>query len=72
MGILVPVIIIALGLASQILVEAAADLSTQVLLETETGVGFTVPRIVSDSIVDLRPETSLNTLAEPGVLQPGS
>jgi hypothetical protein len=65
MGYLVPVVIIALGLVSQYLIEVSAELSTATLLDAEPGVDMTAPSIVADRIVDMRPETSLNAGAEP-------
>ena len=67
MAYLVPIVVIALGLVTQYLVEVSAELSTAALMETEAGVDFTAPRIVADRIVDMRPETSLNAGAEPNL-----
>lgn len=64
MGYLVPVVIIALGLVSQYLIEVSAELSTASILESETGVDVIAPSIVADRVVDMRPETSLNPGAE--------
>jgi hypothetical protein len=73
MGYLVPVVIIALGLVSQYLIEVSAELSTATILDAETGVDVTAPSIVADRVVDMRPETSLNPGAEtdlPDLRQP--
>ena len=65
MAYLVPVVIIALGLVSQFLVELSSEVTNSIITEPEVGVDFTSPRIVADRIVDMRPETSLNPGAEP-------
>jgi len=73
MAYLVPVVIIALGLVSQFLVELSSEVTNSIITEPEVGVDVTGPRIVADRIVDMRPETSLNPGAEtdlPDLRQP--
>ena len=65
MAYLVPVVIIALGLVSQFLVELSSEVTNSIITEPEVGVDVASPRIVADRIVDMRPETSLNPGAEP-------
>lgn len=73
MGYLVPVVVIALGLVSQYLIEISAELSTDSLLDADPGIEITAPGIVADRVVDMRPEASLNPRAErdlPDLRQP--
>ncbi|QFR32697.1 hypothetical protein [Ancylobacter sp. TS-1] len=61
---LVPVAVIVLGLAADLLVEISAELSSEVLMEADAGVTSHGARIIGGNIVDMRPETSL-----PGTLK---
>lgn len=56
---LVPVAVIVLGLAADLLVEISAELSSEMLLEADAGVGPQGARIVGGNIIDMRPEASL-------------
>lgn len=56
---LVPVAVIVLGLAADLLVEISAELSSEMLLEADAGVSAQGARIVGGNIIDMRPEASL-------------
>ena len=61
MGYLVPFIIIVFGMAAEYVIEISADVSTEVILDGETGIEPVSTPIVADRIVDMRPETSIAT-----------
>jgi len=56
---LVPVAIIAFGLAADLLVEISAELSSEMLLEADAGVSSHGARLVGGKVIDMRPEASL-------------
>ncbi|HEY9213123.1 MAG TPA: hypothetical protein VIQ29_09730 [Ancylobacter sp.] len=55
----VPVVIIALGLAADLLVEISAELSSEMLLEADAGVSSNGARLIGGRVIDMRPEASL-------------
>jgi len=55
----VPVVIIALGLAADLLVEISAELSSEILMEADAGVSAHGARLVGGRVIDMRPEASL-------------
>lgn len=61
MGYFVTVVVIALGLAADLIIEISAEVSTDVLIEAEAGVEGYGTVVVSDRIIDTRPETALAT-----------
>lgn len=65
MGYLVTVAVIAFGFAANLLVEVSAELSTDVLIDTDAGIASYGTSVVPDRIIDMRPETALAAVAEP-------
>ncbi|ADH89499.1 hypothetical protein Snov_2203 [Ancylobacter novellus DSM 506] len=57
---IVPIAVVLLGFAADVLVEISAELSSDVLVEADAGVSSHGSRIVGGNIVDMRPETSLS------------
>jgi hypothetical protein len=65
MGYVVTIVIVVLGFASQVLIETSAELSTEVLLETDAGVDLIAPRITTGEMIDVSPASSVDAPAEP-------
>lgn len=61
MGYFVTVVVIALGFAADLLIEISAEVSTEVLIDADAGVEGYGTVVVSDRIIDTRPETALAT-----------
>ena len=55
----VPVVIVVLGLAADLLVEISAELSSEILMEADAGVATNGARLVGGRVIDMRPEASL-------------
>jgi len=55
----VPVVIIVLGLAADLLVEISAELSSEMLIEADAGVSPHGARLIGGRVIDMRPEASL-------------
>lgn len=55
----VPVVIVVLGLAADLLVEISAELSSEILMEADAGVSANGARLVGGRVIDMRPEASL-------------
>ena len=64
MAYLLPVIVIIFGLAADAIVEVAAEISSDSLLDPDAGVDvpLTVP-VVMDGLIDMRPEASIVAVA---------
>jgi hypothetical protein len=64
MAYLLPVIIMIFGLAADAIVEVAAEISSDSLLDADAGVDapVTVP-VVMDGLIDMRPEASIIAVA---------
>lgn len=56
---LVPVFVMLLGFAAETIVEISAELSTATLIEADPGVPLAGVSVLSDGIVDMRPESAL-------------
>jgi hypothetical protein len=56
---LVPVFIMLMGLTAETIIEISAELSTATLIESDPGVPLAGVAMLSDGIVDMRPESAL-------------
>lgn len=65
MGYLVTIAVIGFGLAANLLVEISAELSTDLLIDTNAGIVSAGTFIVPDRIIDMRPETALSEFPRP-------
>jgi hypothetical protein len=67
---LVPVVIIVLGLAADLLVEISAELSSEMLIEADAGVSASGARLIGGRVIDMRPEASLPSTFKAHVTAP--
>jgi len=67
---LVPVAVIVLGLAADLLVEISAELSSEMMLEADAGVSPHGARLIGGNMVDMRPEASLSGIGAGSIMAP--
>jgi hypothetical protein len=62
---LVPIIIFALSLAVDGIVETAAEISTSTMIDNDAGVALQPVVITPDGVIDMRPEAAMPQAALP-------
>lgn len=56
---LVPIIIVLLGFAVDVAVEAASEVSSSTFIDNDAGVSLQPVQVIPGGMIDLRPEASL-------------
>ena len=55
----IPVVVVVMGLAAELLLEISAELSSEMLLEPDAGISTNDARLIGGRVIDMRPEASL-------------